>query len=56
MLEHTEKHPTDAAKFFLVCFCRRALFEDVGAILEAKGCVIKQTATEQKKDRRRVWL
>jgi ribosome-binding protein aMBF1 (putative translation factor) len=50
MLEHTKKHNTDAAQVFLGVLCRRALLEDVKAILKAKGCIIKQEQTEREKE------
>jgi ribosome-binding protein aMBF1 (putative translation factor) len=42
MLEHTEKLHTDAAQVFLGVVCQQAILEEVKAVLESKGCAIRQ--------------
>jgi ribosome-binding protein aMBF1 (putative translation factor) len=46
MLEHTKKPHTDDARVFLSVLCRPAMLEEVKAVLEAKGCTIKQEEKE----------
>lgn len=40
MLEHTKKLPTDAV--YLGVVCEQAMLEEVKAVLESKGCSIRQ--------------
>jgi ribosome-binding protein aMBF1 (putative translation factor) len=42
MLEHTKKPPTEAAQVFLDVICEMTMLEEVKAVLEAKGCTIRQ--------------
>jgi len=42
MLERTKKLHTDAAQVFLGVVCQQAMLEEVKAVLESKGCAIRQ--------------
>jgi len=42
MLEHTKKPLTDTAQVFLGVVCQHAMLEEVKAVLESKGCAIRQ--------------
>ena len=50
MLERTKKPLTDAGQVFLGVICQQAVLPEVRAMLEAKGCAIRQEtpATEEK--------
>ena len=42
MLEHMKKPLTDTAQVFLGVVCQQAILEEVKAVLESKGCAIRQ--------------
>ena len=42
MLERMKTPPTDAGPVFLGVVCQQAILEEVKAVLEAKGCMIRE--------------
>ena len=56
MLEHTKKPPTDAAPVFLGVVCQQAMLKEVKAVLEAKGCTIREEKPVLPPVKERDWL
>ena len=50
MLGHTKKPPTDAEQVFLGVICEQAILSEVKALLEAKGCSIREEAPAEEKE------
>ena len=42
MLEHMKKPPTDAGHVFLGVVCQQSILEEIKAVLEARGCTIRE--------------
>jgi len=56
MLEHTKKPLTDAGPVFLGVVCQHAMLEEVKAVLESKGCMIREEKPVLPPVEERDWL
>ncbi|MCL2458658.1 MAG: helix-turn-helix domain-containing protein [Desulfobulbus sp.] len=56
MLEHTKKPLTDAGSVFLGVVCQQATLKEVKAVLEAKGCTIREEKPALPPVEERNWL
>ena len=56
MLEHTKKPLTDAKTVFLGVVCQSVMLEEVKAVLEAKGCTIREEKLALPPVEKRDWL
>ena len=56
MLEHTKTPPTDAGPVFLGVVCQPSILEEVKAVLEAKGCTIREEKPVLPPVEERDWL
>jgi DNA-binding XRE family transcriptional regulator len=56
MLEHTKKPLIDVAPIFLGVVCQQAMLKEVKAVLEAKGCTIREEKPALPPVEERDWL
>ena len=56
MLEHMKTPPTDTGPVFLGVVCQQSILEEVKAVLEAKGCTIREEKSVPPPVEDRDWL